>query len=111
MVVTPRGDSVRVPFFKDSQLGDTTWVVPLVVFWQVVLQDPVLPSLRTEYTEYHEDGTLLMEQLDECYDFFLDPPVGCGLTHPIAEATLDIWWDSAQQYLGYLKKHGGRYGA
>jgi hypothetical protein len=29
------------------------------------------------------------------------------LTHPIAEATLDIWWDSAQQYLGYLKKHEG----
>jgi hypothetical protein len=64
-------------------------------------------SLSAEYTEYFEDGTLLMEQLDECYEFFLDPPVGCGLTHPIAEATLDIWWDSAQQYLGYLKKHEG----
>lgn len=211
MVVTPRGDSVRVPFFKNSHLGDNVWAVPLVVFWQAVLQDPIMPkkawkveaqvhssrdatpeelaklqrqmylstgttqelmvpldglidcleelalrintidatvkslmdvqtnssgdvvahrsamggfaqpqpctltqskanevfSLRAEYQEYFEDGTLLMEQLDECYGFLLDPPVGCGLTHPIPEPTIDIWWDSAQEFLGYLKKHEG----
>lgn len=42
MVRTPRGDSVRVPLFKTSSLGDTVWVVPLVVFWQVVIQDPIM---------------------------------------------------------------------
>lgn len=44
MVVSPRGDSVRVPFFKNSGLEDTVWVVPLLVFWHVVLQDPILPK-------------------------------------------------------------------
>ena len=43
-VTTPRGDSVRVPFFKSSPLGDTVWVVPLVVFWQVVIQEPIMPK-------------------------------------------------------------------
>ena len=42
MVTTPRGDSVKVPFFKSSPLGDKVWVVPLVVFWQVVIQDPII---------------------------------------------------------------------
>ena len=42
MVTTPRGDTVRVPFFRSQPLGDTFWVVPVVVFWQVVLQEPTL---------------------------------------------------------------------
>lgn len=211
MVVARRGDSVKVPFFKNSHVEDTMWVVLLVVFWQVVLQDPIMPrrtwkieteehssreatqeelgklqrqmylststtqelmipldglidcledlalrintigatvkslvdvsthstgdvlahrsimggfaqpqactltqsqvqdcfSLKAEYPEYFQDGTLIMNQLDECYEFSHDPPVGCGLTHPFPDPTIDIWWDSAQEYLGYLKKHEG----
>lgn len=42
LVTTPRGDTVRVPFFKSQPLGDSFWVVPVVVFWQVVLQEPTL---------------------------------------------------------------------
>ena len=41
-VTSARGDSVKVPFFKNTSEGDTLWVLPLVVFWQVVVQDPVM---------------------------------------------------------------------
>lgn len=211
MVTNPRGDSVKVPFFKDTTVGDTMWVVPMLVFWQAVVQNPVMPrrewsveaqpfmsrdaspselarlhtmmylststtremmvplgnlidcleelslrfhsleatvrslqgihanspgdvvahssvrggfaqpqpcplteaqaqevfSLQALHPEYFEEGTELMEELDAAYDFFMDPPVGAGLRHSIEAQTIDIWWNSAQQYLGFLKKHEG----
>lgn len=42
MVTNPRGDSVKIPFLKDASLGDTMWVVPMLVFWQAVVQAPVM---------------------------------------------------------------------
>lgn len=48
MVTTPRGDSVRIPLFKNSSLGDSLWAIPLVVFWHVVLQEPVMGAVIGE---------------------------------------------------------------
>lgn len=64
MVTTPRGDSVKVPFFKSPSLGDTVWVVPLVVFWQVVIQDPIMPkgSWKVE-AEQHSTREASTEEL------------------------------------------------
>lgn len=211
VVTTPRGDSVKVPFFKDPEVDGTIWVVPLFVFWQVVVQEPIMSrqdwrvevgpyhsrnacswelgklhnlmylstlvnqelmvplddlvwsleqlslkfhcleatfkslqcihnnssgdvlnqgsvlggfaqpqpcpltsaqaqegfSLRAEFPEYFEDGTLFMQQVDAAMEFFDDPPVGCGLKMPIEPQTFDIWLDSAQQYLGFLRKYEG----
>lgn len=64
MVVTPRGDSVKVPFFKDSLAEDTVWVVPLVVFWQVVLQDPIMPKRTWKIeTQVHSSREATQEEL------------------------------------------------
>ena len=43
-VYTPRGDYVKVPFFKNNTRGDEAWVVPALVFWQVVIQEGVVPQ-------------------------------------------------------------------
>lgn len=54
-MTTPRGDSVRIPLFKSSSLGDSVWAIPLVVFWHAVLQEPVMPlgSWKVEAQVYH----------------------------------------------------------
>jgi hypothetical protein len=52
-VTTPRGTLPGSPSSRPP-LGDTVWVVPLVVFWQVVLQDPIMPkgSWRVEAQQH-----------------------------------------------------------
>lgn len=213
VVISPRGDSVRVPFFRNATMGDTNWVVPMVVFWHVLVQEPVMSKgewtlAATNYSSraataqevaklhslmflptsathdlmvpldqmvqcleqlsltYHRleatmrgletiqatssdaalahgaamgdfaqpaPCTLTTSQLKEAFSlvaafeeylvdensliqrqvraawegFFSDPPVGSGLVHPVGAETFDIWWDSAQQYLGYLRMFEG----
>ena len=51
-----------LPFLKNSLVEDTMWVVPLVVFWQVVLQDPIMPKRKIE-TQVHSSREATQEEL------------------------------------------------
>ncbi len=64
-------------------------------------------SLKAEFPEYFQDGTVFMDQTDACYKFFEDPPVGSGLAQSVGAHTVDIWFESAQKFLGYLRKWEG----
>lgn len=55
-VVTPRGDSVKVPFFRSTTNLDRSWVVPAVVFWHIVIQEGVM-SKGTYTVEVEEYAT------------------------------------------------------
>lgn len=85
-VTESRGDSAKLPMFKSSSLGDTAWVVPMLVFWQVVVQEPVMSKWAWK----------VESELYSCRD---EP-------HPTQQVLLHTMCCFPKDFRGMLKDHG-----
>lgn len=129
MVTSPRGDTVRVPFFRSPQQGDTFWVVPLLVFYQAVVQQPTMPqhtwtveatlyisrrATAWELSQLHQQhflATSTTSQMMIPLDQLIDCLEEMSLTYTTLDATLQslmaIQAHSTPEHLSHSSVAGG----